>query len=79
LTGAIGSLTPGQDGYAEAAVKQWLNGNNPSLQVDDGQVLNTTFTVEAGKILVPFPVVDGAPEAKIDGGASQSCKTHFEK
>jgi hypothetical protein len=77
LTGAIGSLTPGQDGYAEAAVEQWLNGNNPSLQVEDGNILNTSFTVEAGKILVPFLVVDGAPEALLDDDATNDPEVYF--
>jgi hypothetical protein len=80
LTGTITSdgtnLNPGDPGYAKAAVKQWVDGNNPDLSTSGG-MSSYRFTVEAGKILVPFLVVDGAPADLFDSNPNNDPEVFF--
>ena len=66
------TLTPGDTGYAEAAARQGLN--NDRLTQSQS---NVTFTMEGGKIYVPFLVVDGTIEDLFDADITNDPALYF--
>ncbi|WP_353930743.1 DUF4114 domain-containing protein [Okeanomitos corallinicola TIOX110] len=68
-------LLPGQAGYTQAAVNQHLS--NFGLSVANGGTATFTGTLEGGAIYVPFLIVDGRPDAILDGNASNDPAVYF--
>ena len=56
-------LHPGDKGYVEAALRQWVN--NPALQSHHGETRTYELTLEGG-LWAPFIVVDGTIEHYLD-------------
>ncbi|ACB52843.1 phytase [Crocosphaera subtropica ATCC 51142] len=60
LTGRIDGLTPGEEGYQEAALSRQVSAIG--LQVEDNETANITEFFTGGSIYAPFMIVKGTPE-----------------
>ena len=64
LTGTIDGLTPGEQGYREAALSRRVL--EIGLQVEDNQTANFTNFLTGGSIYAPFIIVNDTPETLTD-------------
>lgn len=68
-------LSPGDDGYIQAAVKQWQN--QPGITGRNGRTVTRTAVVEGGYIYAPFLIANGTIEQLLDSDASNDPAIYF--
>ncbi|HEY9761180.1 MAG TPA: DUF4114 domain-containing protein [Trichocoleus sp.] len=68
-------LNPGDNGYTQAAVKQWAN--RSSLSGFNQQTTSSTFQLEGGSIWAPFIVVQGSIEQLLDNNPNNNPAVYF--
>jgi hypothetical protein len=68
-------LSPGDEGYIQAAVKQWQN--QPGITGRNGRTVTITTTVAGGAIYAPFIVVDGTLELLLDADPNNDPAVYF--
>lgn len=71
----IADFTPGQAGYAEAAVKNRLP--DIGLTTNNGATTISKTTVQGGGIYLPFLIVDGRPDGLLDSNPNNNPNIYF--
>jgi hypothetical protein len=69
------ALNPGDEGYIQAAVRQWAG--QAAIAPTNLSTLSTSVTVTGGQILVPFLVSGGSIEELLDGDAANDPSVFF--
>ncbi len=71
----IADFTPGQAGYAEAAVKNRLP--DIGLTTNNGATTISKTTVQGGGIYLPFLIADGRPDGLLDSNPNNNPNIYF--
>ncbi len=68
------AITPGEEGYLEAAIANRLDLN---FDLADGEQIEVTVEISGGMTIAPFMVVDGDLEQVIDGNSDLDTEVYF--
>ena len=68
-------ILPGEAGYIQAAINKRISAVN--LSVNDGGTATSSATLQSGSIVVPFLIVNGTPDAFLDGNSNNDPDIYF--
>ncbi|MDB9521076.1 DUF4114 domain-containing protein [Dolichospermum circinale CS-1225] len=68
-------ILPGEAGYIQAAINKRISDIN--LSVNDRGTATSSATLQGGSIFVPFLIVNGTPDAFLDGNSNNDPDIYF--